>query len=178
MDDRLLTKRVRAYYDGIENLIFNYYKSHFLITKRKVISDDGERKKNLNLINKARIDRDFYKNMFIQNFEELGKYLGFTSSGRSVFYVKFYIDGEKYILESEGAIMLYLFGENVNAGPRTPILGSDKDYQLTEYEIRIIREFLENLRLYWKDNFTRRKFFRGNLKSNIDFRILVEYPKI
>ncbi len=168
MDDRLLTKRVRNYYEIIEKLIFYEYKTIIANHKLKNESfDDSERVKIIEVLKKNRIDKYFYSDILVQNYSECGKFLGLFSNNKTHFHVNFYINGEKYILHKRGYFEKHSFKEGEFFRP--DLFGAFPGHIIPENGVKIIDKFLENLRKYWKHNYTRRKYFRGNLNQKLDF---------
>ena len=158
----------------IENLIFSRYKYRLLTDKITEESQKDDTKKELiQLLQTHLINNDFFSNVFMQNFDECAKYLGLASSGKSLFYVNFYVNGEKFVFKQNGIFMKYVFQENepYKAGLGTAFINGR--CVITEKEINIFNEFLANLRIYWKENFSKRKIFRGNLSEKLEFRELL-----
>jgi len=164
------------YYENIENLIFSFYKYHILEERIEREPLEEETKKELiHLLYTHRIDNNYFSNVFMQNFDECAKYLGLTRSVESRFYVNFYINGEKFILEKDGRFLKHPYKNNKLTGKgEEDAFWSLGFFIFTEKEINIFNEFLANLRNYWKENYTKRKMFRGKLSGNLDFKQLIE----
>lgn len=175
IDDRLLSKRIQFFYETIENLIFTYYKSHILYERieREPLE---ETKKELNhLLYTHRIDNYYFSNVFIQHFDDCAKYLGLTRSDESRFYVNFYINGEKFFFDKDGRFLKRPYENNRLTGTgEVDAFWSLGFFFFSEKEINIFNEFLANLRNYWKENYTKRKMFRGKLSGKLDFRKLID----
>ncbi len=176
IDDKLLTRRIQLFYENIENLIFSYYKSHILYERIERAPLEQETKKELlHLLYTHRINNNYFSNVVIQNFEECAKYLGLTRSYEIRFYVNFYINGEKFILEKDGRFLKRPYENNKLTGKGEEDAFWSLGFSIfTEKEINIFNEFLANLRNYWKENYTKRKMFRGKLSGNLDFKQLIE----
>ena len=176
IDDRLLTRRIQLFYENIENLIFSYYKYHILEERiEREPLEEETKKEQLHLLYTHRIDNNYYSNVFIQNFDECAKYLGLTRSDESRFYVNFYINGEKFFFNKDGRFLKRPYENNRLTGTgKVDAFWSLGFFIFTEKEINIFNEFLVNLRNYWKENYTKRKMFRGKLSGKLDFKQLIE----
>ncbi len=175
IDDQLLTRRIQLFYENIENLIFSYYKSHILYERIEKEPLEEETKKELHLLYTHRINNNYFSNVFIQNFDECAKYLGLTRSEESRFYVNFYINGEKFLFDKDGRFLKHPYENNLLTGTgEEDAFWSLGFFFFSEKEINIFNEFLENLRNYWKENYTKRKMFRGKLSRKLDFKQLIE----
>ena len=111
----------------------------------------------------------------MQNFDECAKYLGLARSDESKFYVNFYINGEKFFFNKDGRFLKHPYENNLLTGKgEVDAFWSLGFFFFSEKEINIFNEFLVNLRNYWKENYTKRKIFRGKLSRKHDFKQLIE----
>ncbi|MFX0037086.1 MAG: hypothetical protein ACFE9I_15755 [Candidatus Hermodarchaeota archaeon] len=148
-DDHLLTQRVQSFYETIENLIFTFYFEEY--------QDDSN-------------ENAFHHYVLMQSLEEYGKYLGlFINSEGDLMFVNFYIKDIRYLLDTYGKFVVGNFRKG-SSTRHDPFYRYPQNRHIIENEeVIIIKKFLENLRNYWRENYSKRKIFRRSLKPKIEF---------
>lgn len=167
-DDRLLKKRVQSFYENIEGLIFSRYQ--IILNQEKFNESNGNtlyeeeffkyQKKNI-----------FYRGIVDQSFEDLSKYLGLTYFNKPPYY---YSNDNDYFIKHTGAVHKFICQLN-QVLPSPAVCFSDEGYKkivIDDKNIKIITNFLENLRNHWNTYYYKR-ILRKKLKSKLDFSDLL-----
>ena len=167
-DDRLLTKRIKNFYETIENVIFHFYKMKMA---ELLWVQDPENKTYENVFAESEKQHLFHMGKILQNFGDYSKYLGLTQ-----YRGEKYMNSSNYLLERKGNILT--FYTNIKSNPKMHPRAAfwedhSKKYHFNEDSIKIIEEFLGTLRLFWKNNYYK-LFFRRKLKKIIDFSQLMK----
>ena len=147
-DDRQLTKKVKEFYEAIENLIILYYSELILEKRREVSNEDDRIEKLKNERVKIRIKHSYYQEFIKYHAENLFKYLGIIYSGDNK--NKIINKNTNYVLRTGGQLRFKdLEGEprNIKEVNVIPDL-----LDITPEQIEKIDYFLASLRQYWKDN--------------------------
>ncbi len=111
----------------------------------------------------------------MQFIEEYGKYIGlFINTDRDLLFVNFNLKNTRYILDTYGKFVVGRFRKGVSEINDPFYKYPQNRHIINENEYFIIIEFLENLRNYWRDNYSKRKIFRRNLQPKLDFGRLKE----
>lgn len=167
-DDRLLTKRVKSFYQDIEELIFSFYNSY---NYRELWSKNKNNKHYEAKVFESEKKHVFYRGKVNHNFAEYSKYLGLTYYSGSGFY----INGYNYFIESNGGV--FNFYTRFTSAPELDRKRSFYDsvsglYVFNEENLTIINNFLDTLRTHWNKYYHKKILFftlRKKLKPKIDF---------
>jgi len=143
-DDRLLTKRVQEFYEGIEMLIFSNYKK--MIYTKLFDESRGQTKVYEEEMFKYRKKNVFCRGKVKQRFRELSKYLGLT-------YYKEpndYINESDHFIDSNGEF--FHFFSNLSKNITFDRMKSFYDQRLAKYlidkeAINIIERYLKILNI-------------------------------
>ena len=169
-DDRLLTKRVKAFYKNIEDLVYSYY---VMKLSQEKFSKNCENNAIEDFYFKFKKDNVFFRGIINQTFEDYSKYIGLTYYNKPSSYC---VRNYNFLIDSTGA-----FYKLVSKLPQSEI-GTEycfydnqlKRVVISKENIEIINQFFKILRDHWKKYYY--KFiFRKKLKPKVDFSKLLDY---
>lgn len=172
-DDRLMSKRVKSFYQDIEEQIFSFYNSY---NYRELWSKNKDNKQYEAKFFEYEKKHVFYRGKVNHNFDEYSKYLGLTYYAGNGFY----INGSNYFIEKNGGIFNFFtrFASAPELNRKRSFFDSTSGvYIFNEESIRIINSFLEALRAHWNKYYHKRILFftfRKKLKPKRDFFKLIK----
>lgn len=151
---------MQGFYDIIENLIFSNLQKEY------------KGKEELGLFSTPFFnENDFYKEKYLQLYDEYGKYLGMVRHIRSDLPKRrthLYLHKSKYILMETGHIS--------HTGDLKFRLNANK---IDVESLDFINNYLNGLRNYWKENFSKNLFHfikvRPQLKTTVGYKKLFGY---